>query len=256
MRANRSDSASSGKLLPGFDHIQPQVQSLANSPVAEAQILRESVQSHSRAPEIPGDPPQSRGPNRKLGPEEQEADHRRERPWPATDSTAVTAKPLTKKNLKQLDRLNRRENSEVPNDTFTRKRSQSRTSITDPSEHDIMTFTRTTNKSSLSLADYRLITLAYRNIVVEHGDVPESLRMRLDSIFLSHISEDDKQEVTAFAKSICCDIIDVLGRASYEDDHVDMIVRALHSMNEKLLGGAFAMCKKAGKVLKQHCSYR
>ena len=86
--------------------------------------------------------------------------------------------------------------------------------------------------------------------------MPEHLQTRLDSIFQSLISEDDKREVTSIAKSLCDDFADVLKAACREDDSVELIYHALESMNKKLLGQSFAVRRKAGKTSKLHNPYR
>ena len=81
------------------------------------------------------------------------------------------------------------------------------------------------------------------------------MQTRLDRIFQSHISEDDKREVTSIAKSLCDDFADVLRAACREDDSVELIYSALELMNKKLLDQAFAIRRKAGKILKPYKFY-
>lgn len=86
--------------------------------------------------------------------------------------------------------------------------------------------------------------------------MPEQVQTRLDSIFQSPISEDDKREVSFIAKSLCDRFVPVLGAACSEDDSVELIFGALESMNTKLLGEVFAIRRKAGKALNPYKYYR
>ena len=241
-------------LPPFIDHIQLQEQWSVDSSIAEANPL-ESVQSLSKALELLGESPQSRGRKRKRGREEEESDNRRQRPSPPTDEPAVAVKRLNKKDLEELNKLNRRKEPEVFDDMLKKKRSRSRSSITDVSEDNTTTVSAFTHKSSLSLSNYRLINLDRQRIVFEHGHVPKQVQTRLDFIFQSRFSEDDKREVTSIAKSLCDDFSDVLRAACREDDSVELIYRALELMNKKLLDQAFAIRRKAGKAPKPCKSY-
>ena len=130
---------------------------------------------------------------------------------------------------------------------LAKKRSRSQSSTTDVTKDNITTVSVSTHKSSLSLSNYRLIVLDSQHIVFEHGHAPEQVQTRLDSIFQSPISEDDKREVTCIAKSLCDDFVNVLGAACREDDSVELIFGALELMNKKLLDQAFAIRRKAGE---------
>lgn len=240
--------------LPPTDPIQPQVESPVDSSVAEANPL-ESIQSLLKAPEILGESTQARGRKQKRGPEEEESDNRRQGPSPPTDKPAVAIKRLNKKDLKELNKLNRRKEPEVLDDMTEKKRSRSRSSITDFSEDNITVVSASTHKSSLSLSNYRLINLDRQRMVFEHGQMSEQVQTRLDSIFQSHICEDDKREVTTIAQSLCDDFADVLGAACREDDTVELIYRALELMNKKLLDQVFAIRRKACKPPKPYKSY-
>lgn len=215
----------------------------------------ESVQSLSKAPEILGESPQARGRKRKRGPEEEESDNGRHGPSPPTDKPAVAIKRFNKKDLEELNKLNRRKEPEVLDDMSEKKRSRSRSSLTDLSEDNTTVVSASTHKSSLSLSNYRLINLDRQRMVFEHGHMPKQVQTRLDSIFQSRISEDDKWEVTSIAQSICGDFADVLGAACREDDSVELIYRALELMNKKLLDQAFAIRRKARKPPKPYKSY-
>lgn len=247
-RTGRLCSSLTDHLLP-TDHIQPKVESPVDSSVAEANPL-ESVQSPLKAPEILGESPQARGRKQKRGPEEEESDNRRQGPSLPTDKPAVAIKRLNKKDLKELNKLNRRKEPEVLDDMSEKKRSRSRSSITDFSENNI-TVASASTQSSLSLSNYRLINLDRQRMVFEHGQMSEQVQTRLDSIFQSHICENDKREVTTIAQSLCDDF----AAACREDDSVELIYRALELMNKKLLDQVFAIRRKACKSPKPYKSY-
>ena len=194
-----------------------------------------------------GDSFETRGRKRKRG-EEGESDNRRQEPSPPVESPAGTVKELNRKNLEELNRLNRRKDPELFDQMSVKKRSRSRSSITGVSEDKNATVSVCTHKSSLSLSNYRLINLDRQRIVFEHGRVPEHVQTRLDSIFQSYLSEDDKREVASIAKSLCDDFVDVLGAACCEDDSVELIFGALELMNKKILDQAFAIRRKASKA--------
>lgn len=135
------------------------------------------------------------------------------------------------------------------------KRSRSRSSRTDFSEDNNTIVSASTHKSSLSLSNYRLINLDRRRIVFEHGPLPEEVQARLDSVLQSRISEDDRREITIIAKSLCEDFPDVLRAACREDDSMELIYRALDSINKILLDQDFAIRRKAGTASKPYRSY-
>ena len=174
---------------------------------------------------------------------------------PSTDKPAVSFTPLNKKNLVKLDKLNRQKDLEAF-DGMPNKRSRSQSNITDLSEDTITTVSASTHKSSLSLSNYRLITLDRQRIVFQHNNMPEHVQTRLDSIMQPLISEEDKREVTSIAMSLCDDFADVLKAACREDDSVEQIFHALESMNKKLLGQSYAIRRKAGKASKPYKPYR
>ena len=206
-----------------------------------------------KAPETLSVTLQSREQKRKRGPVEDESNNRREGSSSPIDSSAIPIKRLTKKNLKELNRLNYHENPEVV-DGMVGKRSRSKSGITNPSQDNSISSTPT-DKTSLTLSNYRLINLHHQLIGIEHGFIPQQLQTRLDSIFQSDVSENDKREVATIAKSIRNKSINVLSVASREDDSVELFINALEFLNEKLLDEAFAMHRKAGKVPKPYKSY-
>ena len=220
--------------------------------MAEANQLK-PAQQLSKTPENLDEFPRSQGPKRKRGLKEEESYKRRRAPLPSTGKPAVAFTPLNKKDLAELDKLNRQNDPEVF-DSMKNKRSRSHSSITDLSE-DTTTVSTSTHKSSLSLSNYRLTTLDSHRIVFQHNNMPEHIRTRLDSIMQSPVSEDDKREVTSIAKSLCDNFADVLKAACREDDSVEQILHALESLDKKLLGQTYAIRRKARKVSKLHKPY-
>ena len=252
-RANRLRSALTSDLTPPIDHNQAQAESSVESLVAEANQLKPAPPL-SKTPENPIWFPQSQGRKRKRGVEEEELHKRQRAPLPTQDNPGVAFTPLNKKDLAELDKLNHQKDPEVFN-SMKNKRSRSQSSITDPSEDTTTTVSASTHKSSLSLSNYRLITLDRQRIVFQHNDMPEHVHTRLDSIMQSPISEDDKHEITSIARSLCDDFADVLKAACREDDSVEQIFHALELMNKKTLGQTYAIRRKAGKSSKPYKPY-
>ena len=196
---------------------------------------------------------QSQGQKRKRGLEEEESDIRQQGLSSSTDKPAAAFTSLSKKNLAKLNKLNRQEDSKKEDSKgscgmVNKKRSYSRSSVADTHEDATTTVSTSTHKSSLSLSNYRLINLARQKIVFQHKSVPEHIQTRLDSIFHTNISEDDRSEVTSIAKSLCDDFADVLKAACHKDDFVGLIYQALGTMNKRLLGQNFALRRKAGRA--------
>ena len=241
-------------LTPPIDHSQAQAESSVDALVAQANQLK-PAQPLSKTPENLDESPRSRGRKRKHGLGEEGSHKRRRAPLPSTDKPAVAFTPLNKKDLAELDKLNRQKDPEAF-DGMKNKRSRSQSTITDLSEDTLTTVSASTHKSSLSLSNYRLITLDRQRIVFQHNNMPEHVQTRLDSIMQPLISEEDKREVTSIAKSLCDDFADVLKAACREDDSVEQIFHALESMNKKLLGQTYAIRRKAGKASKPYKPYR
>ena len=99
-------------------------------------------------------------------------------------------------------------------------------------------------KSSFSLSDYRLVTLDRARIVVRHRGLPENIQSRIDGIQQPEISEERKSDLISLTNHLYDAFPDVLEVASREDDAVELVCRALESMNRK----TFAFRRKAGIV--------
>ena len=239
------------------------MEALVDSSVSQVNQLKH-VQSPLQAPEeaVEFTQSQGRGRKRKREPEEEGLDTRRPAPPPPPDEPAIAPKPLSKKNLAELNMLNRRKELETVDDMAGKKRSLSRrSSVTGDSGDNTTTVSAASvsasvPKSSLSLSNYRLINLDLQRIVFEHDGVPKHVQTRLDSIFQSETSEEDEQKIDSIARAMCKDFAQVLKAACREDDSVELICRALESMNKELLGEVFAFRRKAGKKSKTNISYR
>ena len=127
-----------------------------------------------------------------------------------------------------------------------RKRTLSRRSSTVEVTQDATSVT--SQKSSLSLSDYRLISLERVRIVVRHRDIPEHIQSQVDVIIQPEISEHRKSVLLSIVDDLCDAFPDVLEVASREDDCVELIFRALEAMDSRLFGKVFAFRRKAGIV--------
>lgn len=148
-------------------------------------------------------------------------------------------------NWENLEKLN----SETAAETSgmgERKRTLSRRSSNADTNQDGASVT--SQKSSLSLSDYRLVTLERARIVVRHRDIPEHVQSRVDAVIHPEISEDRKSILFSIADDLCDAFPDILEVASREDDCVEPISRALEIMNSKLFGKVFAFRRKAGNT--------
>ncbi|MCJ1356014.1 MAG: hypothetical protein MMC33_006008 [Icmadophila ericetorum] len=197
-RANRLRGALTGDFTPPIDHNQAQAEASVDSLITEANQLK-PAQPLSKTPKNLDESPRSQGRKLKRGLEEEESHKRRRAPSPSAGKPAVAFTPLNKKDLAELDKLNRQKDPEAF-DGMKNKRSRSQSSITDCSEDTITTISVSTHKSSFSLSNYRLITLDRQRIVFQHNNLPEHVQMRLDFVLQSLISEDDKREVTSIAR--------------------------------------------------------
>jgi hypothetical protein len=129
-----------------------------------------------------------------------------------------------------------------------KKRTLSRRSSTTESKQEIASMS--SQKSSFSLADYRLISLDRAGIVVQHRGIPEHLMHRVNAIIQPELDKDQERLVFSAADNLWNKFPNVLEVASREDDCVELIYQALDAMNGKLYGKSFALPRKAGTV---HC---
>ena len=103
-------------------------------------------------------------------------------------------------------------------------------------------------KTSLSLSDYRLNSLDRARIVFRHRGIPEHLKHRVNAIIQPNLDKEKETLVFSIADDLCDDFPDVLEVASREDDCVELIYQALDAMSRKLFSKAFAFRRKAGTV--------
>ena len=101
-------------------------------------------------------------------------------------------------------------------------------------------------KSSYSQSDYRMINLDRARIVIQHRGLPQHIQSRIDGIIQPETSEERKSLLFSIADSLCDAFPVVLEVASREDDSVELIYRALESMDAALFSEVFAFRRKAG----------
>ena len=103
-------------------------------------------------------------------------------------------------------------------------------------------------KTSLSLANYRLNSLDKARIVFQHRGIPEHLEHRVSAIIQPELDEEKETLVFSVADDLSNGFPKVLEVACREDDNVELIYQAMETMNRKLFGEAFAFRRKAGRV--------
>ena len=124
------------------------------------------------------------------------------------------------------------------------KRSLSQRSSTVDMTNDATSVT--SQKTSISLLDYRLVTLKRARIVVQHRGLPEHIQPLVDAIIQPNITEERKSVLFAIADGLCDAFPSILEAASREDDFVEQIERALEAIDSKLIGQIFTRRRKAG----------
>jgi len=124
------------------------------------------------------------------------------------------------------------------------KRSLSQRSSTTEMDQDVIS--TSTLRSSLSLSNYRLISLKRARIVVQHRGLPEHVQSRVDSIIQPGTFHERDVVLSSIIDSLCDAFPKVLEVASREDDSVELIYGALDSMNNKLFSKLFSFRRKAG----------
>ncbi|KIW40857.1 hypothetical protein, variant [Exophiala oligosperma] len=124
-----------------------------------------------------------------------------------------------------------------------KKRTLSRRSSIAETNHDAASVS--SQKTSLSLSDYRLNSLDRARIVFQHRCLPEHLKHRVDAIIQPKLDKEKETLVFAIADDLCDDFPDVLEVASREEDCVELIYQALEAMNRRLFRKAFAFRRKA-----------
>lgn len=149
-------------------------------------------------------------------------------------------------NWKNLERLNSETALEASDGMAEKKRTLSRRSSIAETNHDAASVS--SQKTSLSLSDYRLNSLDRARIVFQHRCLPEHLKHRVDAIIQPKLDKEKETLVFAIADDLCDDFPDVLEVASREEDCVELIYQALEAMNRRLFRKAFAFRRKAGTV--------
>jgi len=149
-------------------------------------------------------------------------------------------------NWKNLEKLNRETASETSDGVAEKKRTLSRRSSTAEINQDATSVS--SQRTSLSLSNYRLNSLDRARIVFHHRGIPEHLKHRVNAIIQPVLDTGKEALVFTIADDLCDAFPDVLEVASREDDCVELIYQTLEALNRKLFGKAFALRRKAGRV--------
>ena len=177
-------------------------------------------------------------PKRRQEPEEETANKRRKQLQPE-DEPAHAPPPLDSAS----EKLNEELRLQLLNSMAAVKRTVSqRSSNADMTNDATSTISQ---KSSISLLNYRLVVLEQSRIVVQHRDLPPHTQSLVDAIIQPDISEERKQALNAIADKFCDAFPAILEVASREDDFIEPIERALEAMDE-LVGRVFTRPRKAG----------
>ena len=225
----------------------------------QAQAL--GSQSTLAAQSVPLDPVQqspataSVGPRRRREVEEEYPSKRRKGSQTTLDSTQPL-KPLSEKNLEELDRqtgsgpYNGMDRAATGSVRGGKKRTISLRASTADMDQD--TTSISTQKSS-TLADYRWKNLDYARIFVENAPLPQNILTRVNTIIRPEITDARKNELSLISEAFCDDFIDVMLGALREDDSVEPIHTALKSMDKdkKLM-----LPRKTGTSIPYTCEYR
>lgn len=147
-------------------------------------------------------------------------------------------------NGESLEKLNEEVRLQILNGMAGRKRSLSRRSSSVDLGNDATS--GTSQKTSISLLDYRLVTLRRARIIVQHRGLPEHIQLLVDAIIQPDITEERKSVLFAIADRLCDAFPSILEVASREDDFVEQIERALEAIDSKLIGQVFTRRRKAG----------
>ena len=212
MRNVRSANASTVKSIP----VEP-----VQQPSSASQALTDSLQPRG----------QKRG-----GEFEDERSQKRRR---ENSKPGVETQPYKRLNKKDLEELNR-QTASGPSNGMGEKRSRSRRSST--TEMTQETTSISSQKSSFSNSDYRLISLKRVRIVVQHRGLPKTLQSRIDRFVQHETSAERKSDLFSTTDNLCNGFPNVLEVASREDDAVELILHALESINSEI----FAFRRKAG----------
>ncbi|KIX97523.1 uncharacterized protein Z520_06975 [Fonsecaea multimorphosa CBS 102226] len=186
------------------------------------------------------EPPLSPQGKRKRESQRERPDKRR-REGPSSVAELAPSKDLL--NWKNLEKLNSETALETSDDMTDKKRTLSRRSSTADMNQDASSVS--SQKTSLSLSDYRLNSLDRARIIFRHRGIPEPLKHRVNAILQPELDKEKETLIYSIADDLCDDFPDVLEVASREDDCVELIYQALEAMNRKLFGKTFGFRRKA-----------
>lgn len=139
-------------------------------------------------------------------------------------------------------------NPSVPSERGTRKRKTTdgeapRTAS--QSSTNPVTDSAKSQKSSSTAAHYRWAILGRARIYIRSRPPPEEIQKQIDAI-LEKASPERKESLTNIGKVLHDDFAVVLDTAAGEDDCIELLYRALSSMDERKL---LALPRKAGIML-------
>jgi hypothetical protein len=161
----------------------------------------------------------------------------------------VTELPLSKDLLTwlNLERLN----SETAFETSDDMVGQKQTSVSQSqglTELRLRTATKSTPRSTLSLAAYRLGPLENAGIYIQHEGIPEHLEHRVNAILQAQPDKGMERVVFSVVDNLRRMFPRVLDAASREDDSVELVAHALVQMNLNIFDCVFNLGRKAGTI--------
>ena len=142
---------------------------------------------------------------------------------------------LTQENLATLDRLTGSISSDIMDHTIRmpekggRKRLSSRQSST--TEFSQGATSTQFQESSSTYAHYRWVVLDKARIYVCTKPPPEDIQTCINTIVQKETAKGRKEELAAIGKHLCHEFVAVLNAARRQDDSVELIHRALSSMD-------------------------
>ena len=182
-----------------------------------------------------------------------------EQPYDSEDKRSCKQRPgsvpesqLSKENLKKLEEeletLERGTLSEMDPAVTIPDRGRKRAPSRQASSSDLYQDTASlpTQKPSVSNSFYRYNILARARIYVHPEPPPKDIQAQIDIIFKRAIPEQRRREISGKAETISQQFIANLRAARREDDLVEIVYKALDTMDRDM---AFAFQRKTGIVL-------
>ncbi|KAL9583697.1 MAG: hypothetical protein Q9212_002563 [Teloschistes hypoglaucus] len=173
---------------------------------------------------------------------EEEATSKRQKQLQLEDTPIDPPLPLDSVSLDLAEEVR----LEILNGMGSEKRTLSRRGSNADTTNDATS--TSSQKTSFSLLDYRLVVLDRARIFVQHSDLPEHIQSLVDRIVQADLSDQKKRALDTVADKLCDGFLGILGGASREDDFVELIERALEAIDE-LVGRVFTRRRKAGPLV-------